>query len=54
LKARGFLISNFYDTEHPSFRVGCIGAISPADMGLAVEAMGQVLSDMNIQQRQAA
>jgi 2-aminoethylphosphonate-pyruvate transaminase len=53
LKAQGFLISNFYNTTHPSFRVGCIGAITPADMGRAVDAMGQVLSDMNIRQRRA-
>ncbi len=32
LKARGFLISNFYNTPCPSFRVGCIGAITPEDM----------------------
>jgi 2-aminoethylphosphonate-pyruvate transaminase len=54
LKAHGFLISNFYNTKHPSMRVGCIGAITPADMGRAVEAMGAVLSEMKIQQRQAA
>jgi 2-aminoethylphosphonate-pyruvate transaminase len=54
LKARGFLISNFYNTKHPSFRVGCIGAISPADMENAVDAMGLALSDMNIRQRRAA
>ncbi len=28
VKMRGFLISNFYNTEAPSFRVGCIGAIT--------------------------
>lgn len=53
LKAHGFLISNFYNTKHPSLRVGCIGAITPADMQNAVEAMGTVLSEMKIQQRQA-
>ena len=37
LKARGYLISNFYNTRRPSFRVGCIGAITPDDMrGFAV------------------
>ena len=54
LKAQGFLISNFYNTAHPSFRVGCIGAITPEDMDHAVGAMGQVLSDMKIQQRRGA
>ena len=29
LKARGFLISNFSDLDVPSFRVGCIGMITP-------------------------
>ncbi len=45
LKARGVLISNFYNTEPPSFRVGCIGAITPADMARAVAAMGEALRD---------
>jgi 2-aminoethylphosphonate-pyruvate transaminase len=54
LKAHGFLISNFYNTKHPSMRVGCIGAITPDDMRRAVDAMGAVLSEMKIQQRQAA
>jgi 2-aminoethylphosphonate-pyruvate transaminase len=54
LKAHGFLISNFYNTKHPSMRVGCIGAITPDDMQRAVDAMGAVLSEMKIQQRQAA
>ena len=38
LKARGVLISNFYNTPTPSFRVGCIGAITPADMRRARSA----------------
>ena len=54
LKLRGFLISNFYNTAHPSFRVGCIGAITPQDMREAVAAMGDVLSVMGIAQTQAA
>ncbi len=32
LKAHGFLISNFFDTPNPTFRVGCIGQVFPADM----------------------
>ena len=43
LKARGVLISNFYNTRTPSFRVGCIGAITPADMARAVAAMAEAL-----------
>jgi 2-aminoethylphosphonate-pyruvate transaminase len=54
LKARGVLISNFYNTEQPSFRVGCIGAITPADMAMAVAAMGEVLAELGINQRRAA
>ena len=54
LKTHGVLISNFYNTKHPSFRVGCIGAITPEDMGRAVIAMGAVLKDMGIAERRAA
>lgn len=54
LKARGVLISNFYNTPLPSFRVGCIGAITPADMNFAVRAMGQALDRLGITQRKAA
>ena len=54
LKARGVLISNFYSTPTPSFRVGCIGAITPEDMRRAVAAMGEALDELHIDQRQAA
>ena len=54
LKRRGVLISNFYNTETPSFRVGCIGAVTPADMSRAVTAMGEALKEMGIEQREAA
>ena len=54
LKARGVVISNFYNTKAPSMRIGCIGAIGPDDMLRAVGAMGDVLSEMRIQQRHAA
>jgi 2-aminoethylphosphonate-pyruvate transaminase len=54
LKARGVLISNFYSTDLPSFRVGCIGAITPADMARAVAAMGEALGELGIAQRKAA
>ena len=54
LKRHGIVISNFFNTPHPSIRVGCIGAISPEDMACAVDAMGAVLSEMRIQQRRAA
>ena len=55
LKARGVLISNFYNTPTPSFRVGCIGAITPEDMRRAVAAMaGGAWTNWHINQRQAA
>jgi 2-aminoethylphosphonate-pyruvate transaminase len=54
LKARGVLISNFYNTPSPSFRVGCIGAITPTDMARAVAAMGAALHELGIQRREAA
>jgi 2-aminoethylphosphonate-pyruvate transaminase len=54
LKVRGVLISNFYNTEAPSFRVGCIGAITPADMARAVAAMGEALGELGIPRRMAA
>jgi 2-aminoethylphosphonate-pyruvate transaminase len=54
LKTRGVLISNFYNTPSPSFRVGCIGAISPTDMAYAVAAMGEALHELGIQPREAA
>ena len=54
LKGHGYLISNFYDTEQPSFRVGCIGAVTPAEMAGAVAAMGAALADMGIALSQPA
>ena len=54
LKARGYLISNFYNTAQPSFRVGCIGAITPDDMRRAVAAMGEALAELGVTQAQAA
>jgi 2-aminoethylphosphonate-pyruvate transaminase len=54
LKRRDILISNFYNTEQPSFRVGCIGAVTPADMSRAVGAMGEALAEMGIERRMAA
>jgi 2-aminoethylphosphonate-pyruvate transaminase len=54
LKARGVLISNFYNTPAPSFRVGCIGAITPDDMRHAVGAMAEALNELGINRRRAA
>ena len=54
LKARGFLISNFYDTRLPSFRVGLIGALAPEDFRAAVAAMDGALGELGIRKRKAA
>ncbi len=54
LKARGYLISNFTNTPGPSFRVGCIGAITPEDMRGAVAAIGEALAEMGITLAKAA
>ncbi|MGH7156063.1 MAG: 2-aminoethylphosphonate--pyruvate transaminase [Acetobacteraceae bacterium] len=54
LKRHGYLISNFYNTPEPSFRVGCIGAITPADMRGFVSAVAAVLSELGIRRRKAA
>jgi 2-aminoethylphosphonate-pyruvate transaminase len=53
LKLRKILISNFYNTPSPTFRVGCIGAITPADMAGAVQAMDQALREIGITRREA-
>jgi 2-aminoethylphosphonate-pyruvate transaminase len=53
LKLRQVLISNFYTTESPTFRVGCIGAITQDDMAYAVQAMDQALREIGITKREA-
>ncbi|MBO0711576.1 MAG: aminotransferase class V-fold PLP-dependent enzyme, partial [Acetobacteraceae bacterium] len=51
LKSRGFVISNFYNTPEPSFRVGCIGAITPADMARFIDAMDWALRRLGVRHR---
>jgi 2-aminoethylphosphonate-pyruvate transaminase len=51
LKSRGVLISNFYNTPTPGFRVGCIGSFTAADMAGAVEAMELALNDIGVNNR---
>jgi 2-aminoethylphosphonate-pyruvate transaminase len=53
LKLRGILISNFHNTPSPTFRVGCIGAIEPADMAGAVAAIDQALREIGVIHREA-
>ncbi|MBW8268235.1 2-aminoethylphosphonate--pyruvate transaminase [Caldovatus aquaticus] len=54
LKARGVLISNFFTTAAPTFRVGCIGAVAPEDMRAAVRAMGEALDSLGVRRRAPA
>jgi 2-aminoethylphosphonate-pyruvate transaminase len=54
LKSRGVLISNFHTTPDPTFRVGCIGAITPDDIATAVRAMHEGLLEIGITRREAA
>jgi 2-aminoethylphosphonate-pyruvate transaminase len=51
LKSRGFLISNFYNTPEPSFRVGCIGAITPDDMREFTAAVDASLVQLGVRNR---
>jgi 2-aminoethylphosphonate-pyruvate transaminase len=53
LKRRGFLISNFAATAFPSFRVGCIGALTQADMQAALAAIDAALSEIGVRARGA-
>ncbi|MFY0475241.1 2-aminoethylphosphonate--pyruvate transaminase [Achromobacter marplatensis] len=53
LKARGYVLSNFSNTEQPTFRVGCIGAFGAEQMRLAVDAMGGALRDIGITRQNA-
>ncbi len=48
LKLRGFTISNFYNTPAPSFRVGCIGAVTPDDMERFVTAADESLKALGV------
>jgi len=53
LKQRGYVISNFTNTEEPTFRVGCIGAFGASQMRQAVDAMGGALRDIGITREHA-
>ena len=52
LKTDGFLISNFYNTPTPSFRVGCIGAITPDDMARFVGCVDAALRRLGVRNRE--
>ncbi len=48
VKARGFILYPGKLTEIETFRVGCIGAITPDDMRRAVAAVAGALRDLGI------
>lgn len=48
LRERGFVIYPGKLTKAPSFRIGCIGAVTPADMQGAVTAVAAVMADMGV------
>lgn len=54
LKSRGFLISNFFNTPTPSFRVGCIGAVTPDDMRRFVQAADAALTEIGVRRPTAS
>lgn len=54
LKQHGFLISNWYNTKLPSFRVGLMGALKPEDYRAAASAIDGVLGELGIHNRKAA
>ena len=54
LKTEGYLISNFFDTPNPTFRVGCIGQVTPRDMHGFTDAVDRVLTRLGIARRAPA
>ncbi len=50
VRARGFILYPGKLTKVETFRVGCIGAIGPADMRHAVNAVRDTLAEMGIRQ----
>ncbi|WP_159996272.1 2-aminoethylphosphonate--pyruvate transaminase [Roseomonas sp. 18066] len=53
LKRRGVLISNFFNTEAPTMRIGCIGHVGPDEMRFALGAMRGALEELGVLQRAA-
>jgi 2-aminoethylphosphonate-pyruvate transaminase len=45
LKARGVLISNFWNTAEPTMRIGAIGALTPEDMQRAIAIFRDALAE---------
>ena len=54
VRDKGFVLYPGKLTQVETFRVGCIGAIGPAEMRAAVHAMGDVLDEMGVRTREAS
>jgi len=54
LRRRGFAIYPGKLTVAPSFRIGCIGALGPAEMQAAIEAVAAVLDELGLRLSSAA
>jgi 2-aminoethylphosphonate-pyruvate transaminase len=54
LRRRGYVIYPGKLTVAPSFRIGCIGHLGPAEMEGAVAAVGEVLAEMGVAEARAA
>ena len=50
MRDKGFILYPGKLTQVETFRVGCIGAIGPAEMRAAVHAIRDTLADMGIRQ----
>jgi 2-aminoethylphosphonate-pyruvate transaminase len=48
MKQRGVLISNFWNTETPTIRIACIGAIEEGDMRFALRQIEATLAKMGV------
>ncbi len=51
VRDKGFILYPGKLTAVETFRVGCIGAITPADLRAAVHAMGDALDEMGVRER---
>ena len=54
MKARGFILYPGKTTDAASFRIGCIGAITPAVMRRAVAALGEAMDALGVRDRSPA
>jgi 2-aminoethylphosphonate-pyruvate transaminase len=48
MKQRGVLISNFWNTDTPTIRIACIGAITEQDRHLALRQIAATLAEMGV------